>query len=156
MCKLAGRFAQGQVPDNIVAAVRLGRITALVKPAGGVRGIVVGDVFRRLVARTVAQQMGPAVEKATAPFQYALSTRAGCECIGHALQFLTQRDPSATITSTDGIGAFDTISRTAMMSGLAEVDPSVLPFVRLFYGSKSRYLWEDNEGNCHTIAQGRG
>ena len=91
MCLLAGRFAQGQVPDNIVAAVRLGRLTALVKPAGGVRGIVVGDVFRRLVARTVAQQMGPAVEKATAPFQYALSTRAGCECIGHALQFLTER-----------------------------------------------------------------
>ena len=36
MCKLAGRFAQGQVPDNIVAAVRLGRMTAFVKPAGGV------------------------------------------------------------------------------------------------------------------------
>ena len=65
--------------------------------------------------------MGPAVEKATAPFQYASSTRAGCECIGHALQFLT---------SIDGISAFDTISRTAMLSGLAEVDPSVLPFVR--------------------------
>ena len=58
--------------------------------------------------------------------------------------------PSTTITSIDGISAFDTISRTAMMSGLAEVDPSVLPFVRLFYGSKSRYLWEDDEGNCHT------
>ena len=145
MCKLAGRFAQGQVPDNIVAAVRLGRMMALVKPAGGVRGIVVG-----------AQQMGPAVEKATAPFQHALSTRAGCECIGHALQFLTERDPSATTTSIDGISAFDTISRTAMMSGLAEVDPSVLPFVRLFYGSKSRYLWEDNGGNCHTIAQAEG
>ena len=76
-----GRFAQGQVPDNIVAAVRLGRITALVKPVGGVRGIVVGDVFKRLVARTAAQQMGPAVQKATAPFQYAVSTRTGCECI---------------------------------------------------------------------------
>ena len=96
------------------------------------------------------------MEKATAPFQYALSTRAGCECIGHALQFLTERDPSATITSIDGISAFDTISRTAMMSGLAEVDPTVVPFVCLFYRSKSRYLWEDNEGNCHTIAQAEG
>ena len=84
MCKLAGRFAQGQVPDNIVAGVRLGRMTALVKPAGGVRGNVVGDIFRRLVAITVAQRMGPAVEKVTAPFLYALSTRAGCECIAHA------------------------------------------------------------------------
>ena len=54
MRKLAGRFAHGQVLDNIVAAVPLGRMTALMKPAGGVRGIVVGDVFRRLVARTPA------------------------------------------------------------------------------------------------------
>ena len=33
------------------------------------RGIVAGDVIRRLVARTVAQQLGKAVENATAPFQ---------------------------------------------------------------------------------------
>ena len=45
MCKMAGRFTQGQVPDNIVDAVRLGRMTAHVKPAGRVRGIVVGDIF---------------------------------------------------------------------------------------------------------------
>ena len=37
-------------------------MTALRKKDGGVRGIVVGEVIRRLVARTVAQQLGPAVE----------------------------------------------------------------------------------------------
>ena len=66
------------------------------------------------------------------------------------------RDPSATITSIDGISAYDTISRTAMLSGLAEVDPAVLPFVRLFCRSESRFLWEDNEGNGHTITQAEG
>ena len=34
----------------------------------------------------MAQQMALAVEVATAPFQYALSTRAGCECVSHAFQ----------------------------------------------------------------------
>ena len=47
----------------------------LSKDDGGVRGIVAGDVVRRLVARTIAQQLGPAVKAATAPYQYALSTR---------------------------------------------------------------------------------
>ena len=42
------------------------------------RGIVVGEVIRRLVARTIAQQLGPAVEAATSPFQFALSTKSGC------------------------------------------------------------------------------
>ena len=50
---------------------------------GQVRGIVVGDVLRRLVARTIAKQVIEKVEAATAPFQYALSTKAGCECIAH-------------------------------------------------------------------------
>ena len=47
----AGQFARG-----FLQAVKLGRMTALAKPDGGVRGIVVGDVFRRVVARTIAQQ----------------------------------------------------------------------------------------------------
>ena len=42
---------------------------------------------------------------------------------------LTESNPNATITSVDGISAYETMSRGAMLSGLAEVDPSVLPFV---------------------------
>ena len=63
-----------------------GRITALSKPFGGVRGIVSGDIIRRPVARTVAQHLNPEVEKATAPFQFALTTRCGGECVAHAIQ----------------------------------------------------------------------
>ena len=51
-----------------VEGVRMGRITALKKPNGGIRGIVVGDILRRLVVRTMAKQMAARVEGATAPF----------------------------------------------------------------------------------------
>ena len=101
--------------------VRLGRLTALSKPDGGVRGIVAGDVVRRLVARTMSQQLSPGVERATRPHQYAMTTKAGCECIAHALQGLTEIDPEATITSIDGVGAFDLISRRAMPEALFQV-----------------------------------
>ena len=60
-----------------------GEMTALLKPNGSVRGIVAGDIVRRLVARTIAQHMSDVAEAATAPYQYALSTRAGTECIAH-------------------------------------------------------------------------
>ena len=81
VCQVAGFLARAEVPASILSALRLGRMTALRKPSGGVRGIVVSDVFRRLVARTLAQQFAKKAETATAPFQYALSTRAGCECV---------------------------------------------------------------------------
>ena len=86
------------------------REVGLSKPGGGVRGIVADEVVRRVVARTVAQQLGPAVEAARTPCQFALSTRAGCECAAPALQFLTQAGPEATNTSVDGVGAFDLVS----------------------------------------------
>ena len=58
-CRLLGeaatQFARGQVPHEIAIALKMGRMKALQKPDGGVRGIVVGDVMRRLVARTLAQ-----------------------------------------------------------------------------------------------------
>ena len=151
-------LARASVPQEVLTALRMGRLTALQKPNGSVRGIVASDVFRRLVARTMAQQLGPAIERATSPFQYALSTRAGTECIAHAIQGLTDLDEAATVVSIDGIGAFDVVSRRAMLEGLQTVEggDSVMPFVLQFYGSASSYLWEDQEGVVHTIVQAEG
>ena len=73
------------------------------KPQGGVRGIVVGDFMRRVVARTLAQQLGPAV---------ALST-TGASASPTAM---TDLDPTTTLLSVDGIGVFDLISREAMLA----------------------------------------
>ena len=158
LCSLGQELAEASTPSSMVDVLRRGRITTLQKPDGGVRGIVVGEVFRRLVARTMAQQLSSAVEEATAPFQYALSTRAGCECIAHAVQAMTDVDGRATILSIDGIGAFDLVSRGAMLEGLRTMEGGgdALPFVMQFYGSPSTYLWEDEEGVNHEIPQGEG
>ena len=96
---LEENFGRGHVPEMAVSMVRAGRMTALRKPDGGVRGIVAGDVVRRLVARTMAQQLGPATKAATAPHQHALSTRSGCECVAHVLQGLTELNPRTTVVN---------------------------------------------------------
>ena len=156
--RVAVFFSRGQVPPNALEGLKLGRITTLEKPDGGVRGIVVGDVFRRIVARTIAQQIGDQVEKATAPYQFALKTRAGCECVSHTLRTLAEMDEATTILSVDGVGAFDLISRSAMMQGLVDMPDGVkvLPFVRMFYGTPSKFLWEDELGVVNHIPQGEG
>ena len=38
LAKVASMLAVGNVPDEIIEAIRLGRLTALSKPDGGVRG----------------------------------------------------------------------------------------------------------------------
>ena len=87
--EIAEAFAQAQISDEILSAIRVCQLTALEKPNGGVRGIVVGDVVRRLIAKTMSDQMMTRFETATKLFQYALSTRAGCESIAHIVQSAT-------------------------------------------------------------------
>ena len=70
----------------------------------------------------MAQQYAVRVEKATSPFQYALSTRAGTECVTHIVQALTDLNARTTVMSVDGIGAYDLISRETMLSALPDLD----------------------------------
>ena len=79
-CQVGEHLARGEIPGDVLHAIRMGR-TALQKASGGVRGIVAGDMVRRLVAKTIAQQIRAPVE-------------------------------------VDGISAYDSISRVAMLRGL--------------------------------------
>ena len=109
-----------------------------------------GDVLRGLVARTMAQQLGKAVEAATAPHQYALSTRAGTECVAHELQALTEMDPMTTIVSIDGVGSVRFHIQEGHVGGIG-VNAS-----QIVLWPPSRYLWEDEDGAIHDIHQGEG
>ena len=150
-------FGRVEMPLEVLQALRIGRMTALQKPIGVVAGIVVGDFVRRLVARTLAQQLGPAVESATEPFQFAVSSREGSECVAHVAQALTDKDDSATLLPVDPIDTFDLVSRGSMMSGSLEVEggASALFFVRQFYGSPSSNLWDDDDGVTHGSVRGQ-
>ena len=64
----------------------------------------------------------------------------------------TDQDVEATVASIDG--AYDLISRQAMLR--MESGDQILPFVRMFYGSPSTCLWEDELGNSQDIPQGEG
>lgn len=92
------------------------------------------------------------------PHQFALSTRAGTEAVIHALTAATQANPTHTVLSVDGIGAYDTISRESMLRGLMTVPTAnrSWPFVRTFYGQPSQYVWHDEQGRHHLISQAEG
>ena len=71
---------------------------------------------------------------------------------------LSEANIDQRVSSIDGIRAFDNIRRAKMLRKLHSLRKAtgVLPFVRRFYGRPSTYLWEDDEGVNHDIAQGRG
>ena len=76
------------------------------------------------MARTIAKQVAEKAEAATAPFQYALPTKAGCECVAHILQTLTDLDP------VGGGVRSDLPERNARRPHPDERKGSDLPFLR--------------------------
>ena len=155
---VALRLARAQVPEEVAHAIMSARMTALLKRNGGVRGIATGTAFRRLVASCLARTYGGEIDEACAPFQYALRTRAGTECVGHLFRALTERDPNACILSVDGIGAYDHVRRDAMLGKLRTMPKAalILPFVRLSYAQPTAYVWTKEHGENCEVRQGEG
>ena len=103
---VATRLAKADIPHQVSQAIGLGRVVALQKP--------------RHCHRRPSADWFPGAW-ACMPHQFALSTRAGTEAIVHAFTSATEAHPNHTILSVDGIGAYDTISRTSMLEGLRAV-----------------------------------
>ena len=137
------RLARAKVPVEISEVLMGARFTALAKFDGGIREIATGSSLRRFVARILATQFMRVFEKECAPKQYALSTRAGTDCVGHLIRASTDANPTLIVLSVDGIGAYDHVYRSAMLGRLLHMPAArtILPFVRLSYGSNSSYTW---------------
>ena len=151
-------YANAEVPEDISACIRLGRMTALRKDKQGVRGIVAGSIIRRISTRAVAKSYATKIMEVTGQYQFALQTRAGTDALAHALQAITDMDEDAVLVSLDGIGAFDHVRRAAFFKKLHEVEGlrPLLLLVDMLYGSQSRFLWTDDAGVVHNILQGEG
>ena len=69
------------------------------------------------------------------------------------VQTCTDGDRRTTLLSIDGVGAFDLVSRRAMLTVLHDMPDgtSISPFVLQFYGHPSTHLWEDENGVVHEI-----
>ena len=157
--RAALRLARADVPPLARAALRLGRLTALLKETAPgarrkVRVIVAGQCLRRLVARTLNQQFIGDFDDACAPHQFALGTRAGTDAAALLVKFCCEQ--GRTIVQTDAKGAYDNASRQRMLEELERVAPALVPFVSLFYSEPSTYLWEDDAGQTWEIPQAEG
>ena len=108
------------------------------------------------MARTLAKKFAAVFEDECAPFQNALSTRAGTDCVGHMFRAVTDANLNATMFSMDGIGVYDHVMRASMLGRLVTMLGGVLgilPFVRLSYANPSRCSWWDEDGQRRTVVQ---
>lgn len=161
--EVAELVANARIPEEARSAIALGGLTALnkVDEAGkiiGVRGICTGDQLRRLVARTLAQTHNDEFVMATAPYQVALGQRAGIDAAILTARVALESDSDLVLVALDGIGAYDHILRESMLARLDTLPGAreILPFVCMFYGQPSEYIYTTDDGVSHVVRQGEG
>ena len=129
-------LAVGEVPQEVMKAIRLRRMTALSKPDGGVWAVIysVGWSPAHLPSSS-PRQCYRQILRSNSP------SPPGHEAVTHALHAQTSLDENATMVSIDHERAFDLIFRIAMVSGLMAKEhgdrmwPSRLTCGRMIAGS---------------------
>ena len=99
LCSAADDCARAQPPHDVMRTFMLANITALQKKDGRAWHRH-GHVFQTFGV----EDSGP------------FSTRAGTDFVGHAIRAATDADHEATVLSIDGVGAYDHVHRSAMLS----------------------------------------
>ena len=128
-------LVNARLSPEALAPFKLARMTALQKSGAQrrVRGIAVGDTFRRWVAKTAAKQYANDFAEVCAPFQFGLATPAGAECVAAMLRADRDKDLNRVVVGVDGVGAYDHVLRSAMLGKFATLPRAsqILPFVAI-------------------------
>uniref|UniRef100_A0A0G4IEJ2 Uncharacterized protein n=1 Tax=Chromera velia CCMP2878 TaxID=1169474 RepID=A0A0G4IEJ2_9ALVE len=156
--RIATCLARGDAPVGFISLLAGGRCFALNKNARGteVRPIVVGDVLRRWVTRTILLEFGIQFEQHLAPLQFTVRTRAGTEKLFRCVQTCLQWSPSSAVLNLDALNAFNAYNQQVIMDQVHTHFPQLYSFFALWYGTPSDLVFRDRLGLLRRITYEEG
>ena len=107
----------------------------------GLRPIAVGEVFRRLIAKCIAQE---AISEAVELFssrQLGVAVKCGAESIVHATKQPFQKllnNEEAGLLQIDFKNVFNSITRNSVLDAAQKFIPSLAPFASFCYSQNSK------------------
>ena len=113
------------------------RLHAAAKKDGGIRPIAVGNILRRLTAKTIARRVQERAASLLAPHQLGVGVQNGCEAILHTVRKVLESDPSLYCLQADFQNAFNLVSREAGLEEVARLFPEILAWTSTCYGQAS-------------------
>ncbi|CAK0885523.1 unnamed protein product, partial [Prorocentrum cordatum] len=149
-------WVEGTSPPIVDVWLNTGTITALRKPAGGVRPLAVLAPFRRTVLTGFVAYTADATRSAAGPLQYGLGVAGGADVQFRALQSAVHDRPGSLLIAVDVANAFGTVSRQAVLDSLSAVLPEYGSLLARLYAKPAVGLWRDGEGDLHEVSTGSG
>ena len=152
---MCNHIALGKVPSKIIPLLAGSRLIALPKSNGDVRPIAIGEVFRRVTARTICKQKSAVFSAHFSPVQYGIATPEGAELLTHHIQVLLESNPDWSILKTDVRNAFNSVARKHLLRQIEEDLPDIYPHVRQMYGEPSTLIYV-TEGRVELLTSSQG
>ena len=141
LTSLVNAMAGGGVPAEVAPFLCGARLHAAAKKDGGIRPIAVGNILRRLTAKTIARKVQERAASLLAPHQLGVGVQNGCEAILHTVRKVLESDPSLFCLQVDFQNAFNLVSREVGLEEVARLFPEILAWTSTCYGQASHLLF---------------
>ena len=138
ICDFVNLLLAGVCPVDVQPILFGGNLIALAKKCGGVRPIVVGSTWRRLVAKCACTFASKQLSTYLAPYQLGVGVKGGAEAAAHAARrFISSTPSDSLLLKLDFSNAFNTLRRDSILEVVHRLSPEIYNFVHLAYHQKS-------------------
>ena len=156
LSRVAARVAFGELPQDVLQALRSGELVALDKGGGEVRPLLVGASLRRLGLRALARARKTQLADAAGEHQYGVGRKGGATLLVKHLQALVETRPDATFIKVDVKAAFQRMRRGPAFQAMAAAVPEVAEVLQAWYAEPAEHYWRGANGQFETVWSRRG
>ncbi|GJR29603.1 putative reverse transcriptase domain-containing protein [Tanacetum coccineum] len=157
-CDVVNLFLDGKCPKILGEYIASAPLTSLVKPGGGIRPIVVGMVWRRLVSKVSATMIGHSLNGYLNDLQLGVGVSGGGEAIRHVVNRLIEGrgdDAGLSMLLVDFKNAFNLVDHEVMLQEVRTHFPAISRWVEFCYTNPARlYYGEHALRSCQGVQQG--
>lgn len=139
-------FLGGKCPRALGEYIASALLTPLVKPGGGIRPIVVGSVWRRLVSKVSAIMIGHSLDGYLNDLQFGVGVSGGGEAIHVVNRLIKDRgnDVGLSMLLVDFKNAFNLVDREVMLHEVHLHCPTISRWVEFCYSSPARLYYGEH------------
>nr|GEZ97617.1 hypothetical protein [Tanacetum cinerariifolium] len=151
-------FLSGKCPSQLGEYIASAPLTLLVKPGGGIRPIVVGTAWRRLVSKVASSSIGISMNTYLQDFQFGVGVPGGCEAVLHSVNRLVEskgNEVGLSMLLVDFSNAFNLVDMSVLLEESRVQCPSISPWVEFCYARPARLYYGDSTlWSCQGVQQG--
>jgi hypothetical protein len=141
------RFLSTQVPYELASILVSGTLVPILKKDGGIRPIVVGEVFRRLISKLCVSAVSHDVTEYLEPLQLGVGVQGGCEAVLHSFNRSirnSELDHDSILSLVDFKNAFNEVNRDYFLQEVKSKFPRIYPWVAFCYSIEAPLFFEDH------------